>query len=122
MVLDADHMRGRRHLPAAAAARTSLPEAEWLALKYKALVERARNLLRVAKILVVTFSLAGEKRMDGVVEIITPHGIQPVSAGLLRAHQLFVVLIALGNHAHLAAQVLRQLLHVLRDLCQDVPR
>ena len=81
MVLDADHVGGSGHACAAGAARASTPELEGLALKDKAVRERAGNLLRLAKILVIAFALAGKKRVDGVMEIVTPDGVQTIAAG-----------------------------------------
>ena len=46
----------------------------------KTLLQCPRNLLGLAKILVVAMALAGQEGMDGVMEIITPLRVEPQAA------------------------------------------
>ena len=103
MVLNADHMRGRRHAGAAGAARASIPELERLTLKDKAVRKRLGNLLRAAKILVVAFAFAGEKSMDGVMKIVTPDCVKPKASGIDGAHDVGIVFVGFSDDTNLAA-------------------
>ena len=97
-----------------------MPELKRLSLIDKALLKRARNLLRAAEILVVTFALTGKKRVDGMMEIVTPHGVKSVATAMFRKHQLLVIFIGFGNHADCTAKLLGQRRDVFFDLGQNV--
>src|SRR6185312_1631189 len=97
-------MRSGRHIFTAGAARTTVPELEWLTLKNKAVHERAGDLHCVAKILVIAFALAGEKSVDGVVKIVAPDCVESIAASFCGADDLGIVLIRFSNHANVAVE------------------
>src|SRR5690348_12712413 len=114
MILNADHMARSGHFTAARSSRTSFPKPEWLALKNKAFVQRPHDLLRRAKILVIALSLTDEEGMHRVVEVVTPDGIQSISAAAVRPHHPGVILVCFRDHADLALKIARERLHFLR--------
>src|SRR5579872_2086914 len=71
------------------------PKFKMLALKGKPFVQRARNLLQAAKILVVSAALARQRGMHRVMEIIAPHRIQGVATLRERSHERRIIRIAL---------------------------
>src|ERR1044071_10074117 len=121
VILNTDHVRRRRHVGAAGAARTSVPEAEGLALKDKAVARRASNLLWPAKILVIAFALAGKEGVDGVMEIVTPDGVEAIAAGSGGANYVRIILVGFSDDTHLAAEISGQRGDIGLDFRQDVP-
>src|SRR6185437_13165947 len=95
MVLNADDVRRRRHVPRCGAARTAIPEGKRFALKNKAFIQSPHDLLWPAKILVVAVAFTGEEGMDCVVKVVTPDGVQAIAASFKRPHDGFVVLVGL---------------------------
>ena len=75
-----------------------------------------------AEVGVVALGLPGERRVQGVVDVVAPLRVQPVAAGLARRDQPRVVEVRLGDEGQRAAQVRRQRRHVLRHLLEQVGR
>src|SRR5579871_100031 len=115
-------MRSSRHIFTAGSARASIPELKWLTLKNKAMRERTGYLLWPAKILVITFALAGKEGVDGVMEIVTPDCVESVAAGVCGADDLSVILIGFSNHADVTAKFGGQRADIGFDFGQYVSR
>ena len=64
--------------------------------------------LQRAEVAVVALPLAGEQRVQGVVHVVVPLGLQAVAAGLARGDQPRVVEVGLGDQRQRPAQVGRQ--------------
>src|SRR5207302_1751979 len=106
MVLDADHIRGQRNLRRRCST-WNIPELKVLTLKDIALTQSTRDLTSVAKVLEIAFALTGDRGVDGVMEVVTPHCVQSITAAALRAYQLGIVLVGLSDHANRASQFVR---------------
>src|SRR5260370_20590568 len=80
VVLRADYMRWRRDRAGAGAAWTSAPKLKWLALKHKSFVQRADNLPRISKVLIVALAFSGKESMDRVMKVVTPDRVKPIAS------------------------------------------
>jgi hypothetical protein len=63
-------------------------------------VECLGHVFRRSVIHVVAVLLAGEKRMDAVVKLVVPNGVQPIAAPFRRSDEANVVLIGFGDHVN----------------------
>src|SRR3954468_1316557 len=105
MILQVDDVLFAAHALRLRATGTS-PELEVLALVHEALVERLRDLFRTPEILVIAAALAGEQRVYGMVEVITPNRVEPVPPLRARTHQHRIVCVRFGDGQHGAAKLL----------------
>src|SRR6516162_5545686 len=76
VVLQTDHVRRRRHIFRRRSPGVAVPVPGGLALKNETLGQRADNLFRLAKILVVALALPGKERVNRMVEVVTPQSVQ----------------------------------------------
>ncbi len=80
------------------------------------------QVLGAAKILVIAVALAGQQRVNAVVEVVVPDAVQSVAALLARADQPDVVLVGLGRDVDQPLGPGGFALHGRRDLGQDMAR
>ena len=75
-----------------------------------------------AEVGVVALPLAGQRDVQGVVDVVVPLGVEPVAAGLARGDQPRVVEVGLGDQRQRPAEVGRQRLDLDRQLLEQVRR
>ena len=97
VILNADDLRGQWESGGGGSARTALPEAKWLALKYVGLGEHARKKCGGIEVLIIAGALAGEQSMNGVVEVVAPDGIDTVASLRCGKNVARMVLVGFGD-------------------------
>ncbi len=86
----------------------------------ESVLQRDREVLDVSEVRVVTVGLTGHDGVQSVVEVIAPLRIHAVPTGLAALDHPGVVEVALRDHEQVPPQMVRELLHVYRDLFEDV--
>ena len=119
MVLHADHEVLRGEIGARGAARAA-EVFRLLALEREALGERARQRRRRREVDVVPAALAGEPHVEGVVEVVRPHGVEAEAALRRREHEPPVVVVRFRHDVHGSALRAALVARGLRQLGEDV--
>jgi hypothetical protein len=87
---------------------------------HKSFPKGLSQLFDLSKVLVISISFSGEKRMKAVVQIVIPLGIQSIASFLGRIDDPDVVKIAFGDHPNRTTQFLYLLVNGFPDFVQDV--
>ena len=74
------------------------------------------------EVLVVAVPLAGERDVDGVVNVVRPLRVEPVAALLRRTDQPRIIQVALRHELHLAAEPAPELVHLVGQLLEKGER
>ena len=72
------------------------------------------------EVLIITVLLAGEYRMEGVVKVLVPLGVDPVSSHLSGTHNTRIVEVALGDEYQIPGQIGFQFLYLSGELFQEM--
>ena len=86
----------------------------------KALDKGLGKILNTSEIFIVPGSFIGKKRVERMMEIVVPLGIQPITTQFLRANQPCVVQITLGNDIDPAIKPLGLRMHRTSQFLQKM--
>src|SRR5271154_3273394 len=79
-------------------------------------------MLEGSEVRVVAFGFFGQQRVQGVVKIVAPLGVEREAAAFRRIENFSVIQVAFTDEHHLSAQTFFELLHAFREFSEKMMR